>query len=138
VRGLLVLAATPAVGQVAGSEAFAERYRQRHGPITNYAVNAYDTTRLLIQAIGEAAGVKRAPPSRGEVIEAIRNIRFQGIAYRRPTAWDAKGDNTAAITALYVSDGKRFQQIAEIDREGGELEIDTQTGRPMQRSSAFV
>jgi hypothetical protein len=82
--------------------------------------------------------MKHAPPSRAEVIEAIRNIRFQGIAYRQPTAWDSKGDNTAAITALYVSDGKRFRQIAEMDRDGGELEIDIWSGRAVQPSGAFV
>jgi branched-chain amino acid transport system substrate-binding protein len=122
-EGVLVLSATPAIGQVAGSQAFAERYRQRHGPITNYAVNSYDTARLLIQAIGHAAEAKHALPSRTEVIEAIRSIRFQGIAYRRPVEWDAKGDNTAAITALYVINGKRFRQIAEIESDGGELKI---------------
>jgi branched-chain amino acid transport system substrate-binding protein len=52
-EGILVLAATPAFGRVGGSEAFAKRYEQRFGPIINYAVNSYDSTRLLLQAIQE-------------------------------------------------------------------------------------
>jgi len=117
-EGVLVLAATPEIGRVPGSEEFAERYRARHGPITNYAANSYDSACLLLQAVEHAAQGENAPPGRGDVIAAMRTIHFQGIAYRGQTEWDAKGDNTAAVTALYTVTNEKFRQIAEIKRYG--------------------
>jgi branched-chain amino acid transport system substrate-binding protein len=50
------------------------------------------------------------------VLVAVRDARFHGIAYPRPVAWDAKGDNAAAVTALNVAEGDHFREVAEIGR----------------------
>jgi len=113
-EGVLVLAATPAIGQVSGSSAFAQRYERRYGPIINYAVNSYDATRLVLRAIGHAADAKQAIPTREDVLAAIRKIKYEGIAYRRPTEWDSKGDNVAAETALYSIENGSYKQVAKI------------------------
>ena len=116
-EGVLVLSAAPAVGRVPGSAEFAARYRARYGPIANYAVNAYDSARLLLLAIETAARDKGGLPTRAEVAAALRAARFQGIAYARPVAWDAKGDNTAAVIFLNVVEDDHFKEIAEVSRE---------------------
>jgi branched-chain amino acid transport system substrate-binding protein len=64
-----------------------------------------------------AARQKGGLPTRGEVLAALRAVKFQGIAYARPVTWDAKGDNTAAVIFLNVVEGDRFKEIAEISRE---------------------
>jgi len=115
-EGVLVLAATPEIGRVPGSREFSERYHARYGPITNYAANSYDSTCLLLEAIEYAAESKNALPSRNDVTAAIRTVHFQGIAYPGQIEWDAKGDNIAAVTALYTVTDDRFRQIAEIRR----------------------
>jgi branched-chain amino acid transport system substrate-binding protein len=115
-EGVLVLSAAPAIGQVPGSAAFAERYAKRFGPIANYAVNSYDSARLVLSAITQAASTKGGLPTRGDVVAALRKLRYQGIAYARPVAWDAKGDNTAAVIFVNVVEGDRFKEIGEITR----------------------
>jgi branched-chain amino acid transport system substrate-binding protein len=121
---VLVLSAALAVGRMQGSVDFASRYRARYGPIGNYALNAYDSTWLLIDAVLDAA--RRSPrrgnggdglPTRAAIIDAIRRSVYQGLAYRNPVRWDDKGDNLASLTALNIvrTDGRtRFEQIAEI------------------------
>src|SRR5499425_1122711 len=64
-EGVLVLSAAPAVGHVPGSAAFADRYTKRFGPIANYAVNSYDSARLMLEAIKRAAAGKNGLPARG-------------------------------------------------------------------------
>jgi len=113
-EGVLVLSAAPAIGRVPGSQAFADRYTKRFGPIANYAANSYDAVRALLLAIEQAARGKSGPPTRGEVITALRTIHFQGIAYGRPVEWDTKGDNKGAVIFVNVVDGERFREIAEI------------------------
>jgi branched-chain amino acid transport system substrate-binding protein len=115
-EGVLILSAAPAIGRVPGSAAFAERYTKRFGPIANYAVNSYDSARLVVSAIQQAASAKGGLPTRGEVVAALRTFQYQGIAYARPVAWDAKGDNTAAVIFLNVVEGDRFKEIGEISR----------------------
>ncbi|WP_214411166.1 ABC transporter substrate-binding protein [Sphaerisporangium fuscum] len=105
-EGTLVLSATPQLGEVKGSSEFAERYERRHGPVNNYAVNSYDAARMLLDAV--AAGGDREGTA-----AALRGQRFQGIAYRSPSAWDDRGDNVATVTALHVVDDGRFRQVAE-------------------------
>jgi branched-chain amino acid transport system substrate-binding protein len=114
--GTLVLSATPQIGEVPGSAAFASRYRERYGPIGNYAVNSYDAMGVLLGAIGEAAASTGAAPSRSSVVSAVRDRAHDGIAYASPTRWDAKGDNLATGTYLNVVDDGRFRQVAEIPR----------------------
>src|SRR5437773_1074126 len=116
-EGVLVLSAAPAVGRVPGSAEFAARYKARYGPIANYAVNAYDAARLILRAVETAARRKGGLPARGEVPAALRAATFQGIAYSRPVAWDAKGDNTAAVIFLNVVEGDHFKEIAEVSPE---------------------
>jgi branched-chain amino acid transport system substrate-binding protein len=116
-EGVLVLSAAPAVGRVPGSAAFAERYTKRFGPIANYAANSYDAARLVLLAIEHAAKAKSGLVTRAEVLAAMRGLRYQGIAYARPVAWDAKGDNTAAVIFLNVVEGDRFKEVGEITRE---------------------
>ncbi len=65
----------------------------RFGPIANYAVNSYDSARLVLSAIKQAASAKGGLPTRGDVVAALRSLHYQGIAYARPVEWDAKGDN---------------------------------------------
>jgi branched-chain amino acid transport system substrate-binding protein len=115
-EGVLVLSAAPAVGRVPGSAAFADRYGKRFGPIANYAVNSYDSARLVLTAITQAAGAKGGLPTRGEVVTALRNLHYQGIAYARPVEWDAKGDNVAAVIFLNTVEGGRFKEVGEITR----------------------
>ena len=116
-EGVLVLSAAPAVGRVPGSAEFAGRYEAKYGPIANYAVNSYDSARLVLLAIESAARQKGGMPTRPEVLAALRAVKFQGIAYARPVSWDAKGDNTAAVIFLNVVEGDRFKEIGEISRE---------------------
>src|SRR5215470_465854 len=47
-EGVLVLSAAPALGRVPGSAEFAQRYQARYGPIANYALNSYDSARLVL------------------------------------------------------------------------------------------
>lgn len=116
-EGVLILSAAPAIGRVPGSAEFAARYQAKYGPIANYAVNSYDSARLLLQAIETAARQKGGMPTRAEVLAALRAAKFQGIAYARPVTWDPKGDNTAAVIFLNVVEGDHFKEIAEISRE---------------------
>jgi branched-chain amino acid transport system substrate-binding protein len=128
-EGVLVLSASPEIGRVPGAREFAERYAHRHGPITNYAVNSYDTTRFLLLAIEVAAkATSRTQPSRTEMIDAIRRIAFRGIAYADSVEWDAKGDNLAAVTALHVIQNGAFHQVAEFDRHN-HIVFETATSR---------
>src|SRR6266566_4426683 len=115
-EGVIVLSAAPAVGRVPGSGAFAERYTKRFGPIANYAVNSYDSARLVLLTIERAAATKGGLPTRADVIGALRSLRYQGIAYARPIEWDAKGDNMAAVIFLNIVEGDRFKEIGEITR----------------------
>jgi branched-chain amino acid transport system substrate-binding protein len=112
-EAVLVLSACPEVGHVAGSSEFAERYRARFGPIVNYAVNAYDSAQLVLQALLTAARTVGAAPDRAAVLKALREQRYQGIAYPETVCWDRNGDNQAAVTALHVIQGEHFVQIAE-------------------------
>jgi len=115
-EGVLILSAAPAVGRVPGSADFASRYQARYGPIANYAVNSYDSARLVLLAIETAARQKGGLPTRDEVLAALRSVRFQGIAYAQPVTWDAKGDNTAAVIFLNVVEGDHFKEIGEVSR----------------------
>ncbi|TIQ80048.1 MAG: hypothetical protein E5X64_36700, partial [Mesorhizobium sp.] len=83
-EGVLVLSATPEVGKVAGSSDFAARYAALFGPIGNYAVNSYDSARVLIAAIRDAITETKGNPSRRDVLTAMRKLRFKGIAYSDP------------------------------------------------------
>jgi branched-chain amino acid transport system substrate-binding protein len=116
-EGVLVLSATPSIGRVPGSAEFAARYQAKYGPIANYAVNSYDSARLVLLAVETAAKAKGAMPTRDEVVAALRASQFQGIAYARPVTWDAKGDNTAAVIMLNVVEGDHFKEIGEVTRD---------------------
>jgi branched-chain amino acid transport system substrate-binding protein len=116
-EGVLVLSASPEIGRVPGSEEFAKRYSLRYGPIGNYAVNSYDAARLLLQAMEQAATSTGRLPQRADVIDALSNIKFQGIAYPHPHQWDENGDNLAALTVLHTVQNGQFRQIAEITRD---------------------
>jgi len=115
-EGVLILSAAPAIGRVPGSAAFAERYTRRFGPIANYAPNSYDSARLVISAIQQAASARGGLPGRGDVLAVLRKLQYQGIAYARPVTWDAKGDNTAAVIFVNVVEGDRFKEVGEITR----------------------
>jgi branched-chain amino acid transport system substrate-binding protein len=115
-EGVLILSAAPAIGRVPGSAAFAERYTKRFGPIANYALNSYDSARLVISAIQQAASATGGRPTRADVVAALRKAQYQGVAYARPVTWDAKGDNTAAVIFVNVVEGDRFKEVGEITR----------------------
>lgn len=112
-KGVLVLSACPEVGYVPASRDFAARYAKRYGPVINYAVNCYDATKVLIDAIARAA---TGTLTRHTVLEALRETRYQGIAYPRAAMFDGKGNNLAAVTALHVVRDGRFQQVAVYER----------------------
>src|SRR5580704_2380190 len=113
-EGVRILSAAPAIGKVPGSAEFAARYTAKYGPINNYAASSYDSARIVMAAIEQAAAVKKAIPTRAEVLAAMQAIRFQGIAYARPAEWDRKGDNLGAVIYVNVVDGGRFKEIDEI------------------------
>jgi hypothetical protein len=49
------------------------------------------------------------------VLAALKDIKFQGVAYATPEAFDAKGDNTAAVIFVNDVDGDRFRDSDQID-----------------------
>jgi branched-chain amino acid transport system substrate-binding protein len=116
-EGVRILSAAPALGKVPGSSEFAERYKDRFGPINNYAASSYDSARVVMNAIEAAATKKGGMPDRADVLAALKDIKFQGVAYAAPEAFDAKGDNTAAVIFVNDVDGDRFR---EVDQIGGE------------------
>jgi len=113
-EGVRVLSAAPALGKVPGSAEFAERYKARFGPINNYAASAYGSARVVMNAIEAAATKKGGVPDRAEVLGALKDIKFQGVAYAAPETFDAKGDNTAAVIFVNEVDGDRFREIDQI------------------------
>ena len=116
-EGVRILSAAPALGKVAGSSEFAERYKARFGPINNYAASSYDSARVVMSALDAAATKKGGMPDRADVLAALKGAKFQGVAYAAPEAFDAKGDNIAAVIFVNDVDGDRFR---EIDQIGGE------------------
>jgi branched-chain amino acid transport system substrate-binding protein len=113
-EGVRILSAAPALGKVPGSVDFAARYTAKYGPINNYAASSYDSARILMAAIEQAAKGKNALPTRADVVAGIRASKFQGIAYARPVEWDARGDNKAAVIFVNVVEDHRFKEIDEI------------------------
>jgi len=113
-EGVRVLSAAPAVGKVKGSAEFAERYVARFGPINNYAASSYDSARVVMNAIEAAATKKGGMPDRADVLAALKDIKFQGVAYAAPETFDAKGDNIAAVIFVNEVDGDRFREIDQI------------------------
>jgi branched-chain amino acid transport system substrate-binding protein len=112
-EGVVILSACPEIGVVAGSREFAARYADRYGPIGNYAINCYDATAMLIEAIVAAAASGNAV-TRRKVVTALQKTEHQGIAYLGVVKWDATHDNVAALTALHVVESGRFRQIAMV------------------------
>ena len=48
------------------------------------------------------------------MLAALKATKFQGVAYAAPEAFDAKGDNTAAVIFVNEVDGDRFREIDQI------------------------
>jgi branched-chain amino acid transport system substrate-binding protein len=113
-EGVRILSAAPSLGKVPGSTEFAARYTGKYGPINNYAANSYDSARIAMAAIEQAAAAKKGMPTRAEVLSAMKSLRFQGIAYARPVQWTAKGDNEAAVIFVNVVDGDHFREVDQI------------------------
>ena len=116
-EGVRILSAAPAIGRVPGSSEFAARYTAKYGPINNYGASSYDSARIVMAAIEQAAAAKKAVPTRPEVLAAMRAARFQGIAYSAPAQWSPKGDNLAAVIFVNTVEGGRFKEIDEIAGE---------------------
>jgi branched-chain amino acid transport system substrate-binding protein len=116
-EGVRILSAAPAIGKVPGSAEFAARYMAKYGPINNYAASSYDSARIVMAAIAQAAAVKKAAPTRAEVLAAMRVTHFQGIAYAGPAQWNPKGDNVAAVIFVNAVEGGRFKEVDEIAGE---------------------
>src|SRR6516162_7631416 len=85
-EGVRILSAAPAIGKVPGSAEFAEHYKARFGPINNYAASSYDSARILMSAIEAAAKAKGGLPARADVLTALKEMTFQGVAYAAPEA----------------------------------------------------
>ncbi|MDQ2775593.1 MAG: ABC transporter substrate-binding protein [Acidobacteriota bacterium] len=64
-EGVLVLSASPPTEKTNATRDIARPYTERYGPVINYALNSYDSTRTLIAAIQHAAEGKHGLPSRG-------------------------------------------------------------------------
>jgi branched-chain amino acid transport system substrate-binding protein len=119
-EGVLVLSATPELGRVEGSMAFAERYTKRYGAISNYAVNSYASTKVLLAAIEDATTAQGISPQRESIAPAVRTGSLCGIAYSTATRWDDQGDNTSAVTALHTATSNGYQQVAQFPRTDAE------------------
>jgi len=113
-EGVRILSAAPSLGKVPGSTEFAARYTDKYGAINNYAANSYDSARIVMAAIEQAAAAKKGMPTRTEVLGAMKSLKFQGIAYARPVQWTAKGDNESAVIFVNVVDGDHFREIDQI------------------------
>jgi branched-chain amino acid transport system substrate-binding protein len=113
-EGVRILSAAPAIGKVPNSREFAATYAAHYGPINNYAANSYDSARVLLVAIEEAAKAKQQIPTRSDVLSAIKAIKFQGIAYAKPVEWNEKGDNKAAVIFVNIVEGDAFKEIDQI------------------------
>ncbi|WFU43277.1 branched-chain amino acid ABC transporter substrate-binding protein [Bradyrhizobium sp. CB82] len=114
-EGVRVLSAAPAIGTVPGSFEFGARYTAKYGPINNYAASSYDSGRVLMAAIAEAAKEKQGLPTRADVVAALRKLTFQGIAYAKPVQWTEKGDNKSAVIFVNAVEGDHFKQVDQID-----------------------
>jgi len=113
-EGVRILSAAPALGEVPGSGEFAAKYMAKYGPINNYAASSYDSARVLMAAIAQAAKARKAMPTRADVVASIRGSTFQGVAYAKPVQWTEKGDNKSAVIFVNTVDGDRFKQIDQI------------------------
>jgi branched-chain amino acid transport system substrate-binding protein len=113
-EGVRILSAAPALGTVPGSSEFGARYTAKYGPINNYAANSYDSARVLMVAIAEAARDKQGIPARADVVAALRKLTFQGIAYAKPVQWTEKGDNKSAVIFINAVEGDHVKQIDQI------------------------
>jgi branched-chain amino acid transport system substrate-binding protein len=113
-EGVRILSAAPSLGKVPGSSEFAARYTAKYGAINNYAANSYDSARIAMAAIEQAATTKKGMPTRAEVLSAIKSLKFQGIAYARPVEWTANGDNAAAVIFVNVVEGDHFREVDQI------------------------
>ena len=113
-EGVRILSAAPALGTVPGSSEFGARYTAKYGPINNYAASSYDSGRVLMAAIAEAAKEKQGLPTRADVVAALRKLTFQGIAYAKRVQWTEKGDNKSAVIFINAVDGDHFKQIDQI------------------------
>jgi branched-chain amino acid transport system substrate-binding protein len=113
-EGVRILSAAPALGTVPGSSEFGASYTAKYGPINNYAASSYDSARVLMVAIAEAARDKQGIPARADVVAALRKLTFQGIAYAKPVQWTEKGDNKSAVIFINAVEGDHFKQIDQI------------------------
>ena len=114
-EGVRVLSAAPALGKVPGSAEFAERYKARFGPINNYAASSYDSARVVYERDrGGSEEERRACRIAPMCWPRSRTSSFQGVAYAAPKAFDAKGDNTAAVIFVNDVEGDRFREIDQI------------------------
>jgi branched-chain amino acid transport system substrate-binding protein len=113
-EGVRILSAAPAIGTVPGSSEFGAKYTAKYGPINNYAASSYDSGRVLMAAIDQAAKTKQGLPTRTEVVAALRNMTFQGIAYAKPVVWTEKGDNKSAVIFVNVVEGDHFKPVDQI------------------------
>jgi branched-chain amino acid transport system substrate-binding protein len=113
-EGVRILSAAPALGEVPGSAEFAAKYTAKYGPIANYAANSYDSARVLMVAVGEAAQRHNGTLSRADVVATLRGLTFQGIAYAKPVTWTDNGDNKAAVIFVNVVEGDHFKQVDQI------------------------
>ena len=113
-EGVRILSAAPALGTVPGSSEFGARYTAKYGPINNYAASCYDSARVLMVAIAEAARDKQGILARADVVAALRKLTFQGIAYAKPVQWTEKGDNKSAVIFINAVEGDHFKQIDQI------------------------
>jgi branched-chain amino acid transport system substrate-binding protein len=111
-EGVLVLSACPEVGTVSGSTEFSARYERQFGPIRNYAVNSFDATTMLLSAIGTIAASASGRPNRRQILEAMRQAEYQGIACSEAVRWRARGDNSSAVTALHSVKDRKFREVA--------------------------
>ena len=68
----------------------------------------------LMSAIEAAATKKGGAPGRADGLAALKGVKFQGVAYAAPEAFDAKGDRIAAVIFINDVDGDPFREIDQI------------------------
>ena len=113
-----VLVTCPCIGSAItdAQQRFADDYRQVFGqPVSNYAAESYDATRLLLGLIAEGA------TTRSEISEALQTVVFEGIT--KTVGFDERGEATTVEVYLFdVVDGMFTPRV--VIRDGDLVTLD--------------
>lgn len=97
---MIATLANPSVGTDPQSKKTVDEYTKAHHPVGAYTFAAYDSARILIDAIERAIAAHGGKkPSRQQVLEALAASHFSGAT--GTWSFDANGDATAASVSFY-------------------------------------